>query len=82
MKSGECSEDGYDQQELDNTKGIHMDTFCDVERLRKETRGRPVVVVRVVSPLRVELDLAIVELEVRGVREVAIGIRSIALVYP
>ena len=68
--------------EFVNTKGIRADTFCDVERLRKETRGRPVVVVRVVGPVVVELDLAIVELEDRGVREVAIGIRSIALVYP
>lgn len=48
------------------------------ERLRKEQRDRTIVVVRVVHPVRVELDLAIVEVQVRGVVEPAIGIRIIA----
>lgn len=65
-----------------NTKGIREDTFCDTERLRKEGRSGTVVVVRVVGPVGVELELAVVELEVRSVREVAIGIRSIASAYP
>ena len=42
--------------------------------LRRETRGRPIVVVGIVDILRVELDLAVVELEVGGLREVAITI--------
>lgn len=44
-------------------------------RLRDKPRGRTVVVVRVVNPVRVELDLAVVEVEVRSVRKVAVSVR-------
>lgn len=56
-----------------------MDAFCVSETFRKNTRGRPVVVVGIVGPVRVELDLAVVELEVRGVVEAIIGIRLLSL---
>lgn len=83
MRSAECWVDGSDQpHQFANTKGIRVDTFCDVERLRKERRRGTIVVVRIVDRVRVELDLVVVELEVRGVREVAVGIRSIASAYP
>jgi hypothetical protein len=48
------------------------------ERLRKERRDRPIVVVRVVNPVRVEPDLAVVEVKVRRVREVVAGVQIIA----
>ena len=48
--------------------------------LRTETRRRPVVVVRIVDEVRVELDLAVVEAEVRSVVETNIGIRIVELV--
>ena len=38
---------------------------------------RPVVVVRVVDVVRVELEVLVVEVEVRGVVEVAVGIGSL-----
>jgi hypothetical protein len=44
------------------------------ERLRNETGGRAIVVVDIVDILRVELDLVVVELEVRRLGEVTIGI--------
>jgi len=40
------------------------------------------VLVRVVDPVRVELDLAVVEVEVGRVREVAISVRLIASARP
>ena len=40
------------------------------------------VLVGVVHPVRVELDLAVVEVEDRCVREFAISVRIIALVHP
>lgn len=52
------------------------------ERLRKNGRGRTIVVVRVAHPVRVELDLAIVEVEVRGVVEPVIVVRIIAFAHP
>lgn len=45
-----------------------------IERLRDESRHGTVVVVRVVDPVRVELDLAVVEVEIRGVGEVAVSV--------
>lgn len=60
-----------------------MDTFSVlIERLRKEGRHRAIVVVGIVEPVGVELDLAVVEVEDRRVREVAIGIRNIASAHP
>lgn len=51
-------------------------------RLREKPRRWAIVVVRVVEPVRVELDLAIVEVEVGSVREIAISIKLIAPVRP
>jgi len=45
--------------------------------LRGEGRGRTIVLARVVDRERVELEPAIVEVEARGVREVANGVRSV-----
>ena len=50
------------------------------ERLRGETRRGTVVLVRIVDVVRVELDLVIVEVEVRSVIEANIGIRIIVFV--
>ena len=62
-------------------KGIPKDAFSDKERLREERRRGTVVLVGIVDLVRVELDLAVVEVEDRRVREVAIGIRIIALIH-
>ena len=51
--------------------------FVVKERLRNETGHGAEVVVRIVEPLRVELDLAVVEVDVRRVRE-AIAIARIS----
>lgn len=56
--------------------------FTNKERLRKESRRGTIVLVGIAEPLRVELDLVVVEVEVRGLREIAIGIRIIARVCP
>jgi len=48
---------------------------------RNEPRSRPIVVVRVVDPVGVELDLAVVEVEDRSVRKRAIGIRIIVFIH-
>ncbi len=50
--------------------------------LRDKTGSRTVVVVGIVDPVGVELDIVVVELEVRGLREVAIGIGKFAFVRP
>lgn len=47
------------------------------ERLRDEARGRAVVVVGIDDVVRVELELAVVEVEDRRVRELAIGLKVI-----
>lgn len=52
------------------------------ERLREKRRSGAIVGVGVVAPVGVELDLAVVEVEDRRVREVAIGIRIIVSVHP
>lgn len=51
------------------------------ERLRKKTGCRAIVRVWIFNPVRVELDLAIVEVEDRGVQETTIGIRNIAFIH-
>ena len=56
--------------------------FVKLERLRNERRRGTVVVVRIVEPVRVELDLAVVEVEVRGVIEANIGIRIFVFAHP
>jgi len=48
---------------------------------RNEPRSGPIVVVRIVDPVSVELDLAIVEVEDRRVRKGAIGIRIIVFIH-
>lgn len=73
---------GSAQVRPSNAKGVLTDTFSDLERLRNESRGRPVVLVGIVDPVVVELDLTVVEVEDRGVREVAISVRIIARVRP
>lgn len=52
------------------------------ERLRTEPRGGTVVLVRIADPVRVELNLAVVEVEVRSVVEANIGIRMTVFVLP
>jgi len=49
------------------------------QTFRKDTRRRTVVVVGIVNLVRVELDLAIVELEVRGMIEAIVGIRLLSI---
>ena len=61
------------------TKGIQIDAFCVSKTFRKTARRRPIVVVSIVSPVRVELDLAVVELEVGSVIEAIIGIWLLSL---
>ena len=53
-----------------------------MERLREDGRGRTIVVVGIAHPVRVELDLTVVEVEVRGVVELAIGVQIIAFACP
>ncbi len=55
--------------------------FLAAERLREEAGHRTEVVVRVVNEVRVELDLAVVEVEVGRLGKVAIGLRIIALIH-
>ena len=50
--------------------------------LRNEARRRPVVVVGVADPVRVELDIAVVEVEVRRVVEANIRLRIFAFARP
>ncbi len=52
------------------------------EILRNEPGGRPVVRVGIAEPVRVELDLVVVEVEVRGVVEAIIGIRIFVFTRP
>lgn len=52
------------------------------EELRNEPGGRPVVVVGIAGPVRVELDLVVVEVEVQGVVEAIIGIRIFVFTRP
>ena len=55
---------------------------ASLKKLREEPRRRTIVVVVVVNPVRVELDVTIVEFEVRRVAEIVIAIRIIALIHP
>jgi len=52
----------------------HEASFKKEERLRKEPGGRAIVVVDIAHVVRVELDLVVVELEVRRLGEVTVGI--------
>lgn len=83
MRLVECSVDGSDHLLApDKTKSTHLDALCEVKRLRNERRCRTVVVVRIVEPVRVELDLVVVEVEVRGVIEADISIRIFVFAHP
>ncbi len=83
MKLDACLAVGLDHLVVHNkTKGTCEGALCEVERLRNKHRRRTVVVVRIVEPVRVELDLAVVEVEVRGVIEANIGIRIFVFVHP
>ena len=62
----------------DTLKGV----FYHEKKLRDEPGDRPEVVVRVVDRIRVELDLAVVEVEVRGVVEADIRVRLIIFAHP
>jgi len=53
-----------------------------MERLREKARRRAIVVVGIVEPVRVELDLALVEVEVGRAGEIAISFRLIAPARP
>ena len=53
--------------------------FAVEERLREEAGRRPIVVVEVRDIVRVELDLAVVEVEVRRVVERTIGVQILPL---
>lgn len=84
MRSVECSVAGFDPLRLRSRKGIRFaDTLSCRERLREEGRSGAIVLVGVDVPVGVELDLAVVEVEVedRRVREVAIGVRIIAPIH-
>jgi hypothetical protein len=52
------------------------------ERLRKEAGHGTIVVVRIVVPVRVELQLVVVEVEDRGVGEALIIVRILVFVHP
>ncbi len=58
-----------------------MDAFIVLERLRKEAGRRAIVGIGIAHPVRVELDLAIVEVEVGRVREVGVGMRIFAYIH-
>lgn len=89
MKSAVCSAAGLNQPKNSHKKNkkIRLIRYLadwayflkSEERLREESRGRAIVGVGIADPVGVELDLAVVEVEVRRVVEVAIGIRKIAL---
>ena len=53
--------------------------FWNEKRLREERGGGTIVVVGIVEPVRVELHLAVVEVEDRRLVELAVRIRIIAL---
>ena len=56
--------------------------FACKERLREERRHRPIVVVGIARPVGVELELAVVPVEDRGLVELAIGVRIIVFARP
>ena len=85
MRSAECWEDGFARLKPSRVRErvpMRVPFLNKEEWLRDKTGSRTVVVVGIVDPVRVELDLAVVELEVRRLREVAIGIRNFAFVRP
>ena len=59
------------------TQGVPWDALRSERRLREETGRGTVVVVRIVDLVRVELELVVVEVEDRGVRELALVVRNL-----
>jgi hypothetical protein len=62
-----------------------MNAFCNLaeERLRSEARRGAIVVVGIVDIVRVELDLVVVEVEVRSLTELVIAIiGKFAFIHP
>ena len=66
----------------DKAKGIRKDTFCAYWILRKEPRDGAIVVVGIGHIVRVELELAIIEVEDGSLRKDAIRIRSFTTFHP
>ncbi len=80
MRLGECLVVGSDQPVLPlKQKVSEWIPFVMKGRLRNETGRGTVVRIGIVEPVRVELDLAVVEVEVRSVIEANIGIRNLPL---
>ena len=63
-------------------KDTLADAFYCKKTLRSNPRSRPIVIVRIVGMVVVELQLVVIELEVQGVLEVAIGIGCFVSVRP
>ena len=63
-------------------KGAREDAFSDKEILREEAGRRAIVVVGIAVPIRVELDLAVVKVEVRSVIEANARIRIFVSARP
>ncbi|MGD0328490.1 MAG: hypothetical protein ABSB00_02120 [Minisyncoccia bacterium] len=59
------------------TNSVRQDAVWGEKRLRKERRCRTIVVVRIVDPVRVELEPAVVEVEDRRVRELGLVARRL-----
>lgn len=64
---------------LDSAKGIQWMPFVNEERLRNEAGRGTEVVVSIVEPPVVELDLVVVEVQVRRVREAIVVARFLPL---
>jgi hypothetical protein len=75
-KSVECLVDGSDPQNDTKQKVSAKDTFCVYKILRNKPRHRAIVIVGIGHIVGVELQLVVIEVEDRSLREHAIGIRS------
>lgn len=67
------------RNDLTITKRIRYGCVLYQQTFRKEARHGTIVVVGIVNVVRVELDLAVVELQVRGVVKAIIGIRLLSV---
>ncbi len=76
-KSVGCSAAGYEQLKTYSLSPRYIAGAFGEERLREERGRRAVVVISIVDPVRVELELVVVEVEVGSVREIAISVRRI-----
>jgi hypothetical protein len=66
------------QQPALTRKGAREDALSDKETLREEAGCGTEVSVGIAVPLRVELDLAVVEVEVRSVIEAVVRVRILS----